>query len=240
MSTGFVTLIIVVAILGSAYGGYAGGLYEGLYGFLREFIAFVVAVTFGLPLSHLIADLAGTAYLTEGYFELISFCLLVIGIFGLGRWLRTQFTVPAVRCVKGLDEAGGALMGALHGGVLIGIVLVAWSMMPFVKYIPGDYGRVNPPAALDTGAMLLKTYGWMAEGMGGNDYVVYGETLKQDKNDNGMVDEGEYKDMNGNGKWDPGLLWQYRHHADIYPETLSGGVVFYLPGGFPRGRRWHA
>ena len=232
MST-VVSLIIVGVILGSAYGGYAAGLYESLYGFMRELLAFVVAITFGLPLSDLLADLAGTAYLTRGYYELISFFALVVGVFALGRWLRTEFTVPIVRSLKGLNEAGGALGGGLHGGVIIGIILVAWSMMPFVKYLPRDYGRMNPPAALDTGAMLLKTYGWMAEGMGGNDYVIYGEKLKKDTNDNGLVDKGEYEDLNGNGEWDPGLLWHYKHHADIYPEALEGGVVLRPPGPHP-------
>lgn len=232
MTTGIATVVIIGVVLATAYGGYAAGMYESLYGVLRELSAFFVAVTFGLPLSDVLADLVGTAYLSEGYYRVIAFFLLVIGMFALGRWLRTRFTVPVVRMVRGLNEGGGAAVGALHGVVITGILLVGWSMMPVVKYIPRDYGRIDPPAALDTGAMVLKVYGWVAEGMGGNDYVVYGEKLTSDQNGNGLVDQGEFEDINGNGEWDPGLLWRYRHHADIYPETFSGGIVM-KPGGPP-------
>jgi len=233
MTTGIALVVIIGTILAAAYGGYAGGLYESLYGLLRELSAFIVAITFGLPLSDLLADTAGTAYLSRGYYEFIAFAALVIGIFALGRWLRTRFTIPVVRTLPGLNEGGGALLGALHGMVITGIILVAWSLMPVVKYIPRDHGRIDPPAALDTGSIMLKVYGGAAEAMGGNDYVVYGEPLTEDANGNGEVDQGEFEDLNGNGEWDPGLLWQYKHHADIYPETLSGGLVHRPPSRHP-------
>jgi len=225
MSTG-IAIIVLLVICAAGYGGYSAGLFESLYGVVREMSAFIIAITFGLPLSDLLVDMMGTQYLSEDYYELIGFFALILGVFALVRWLRTGFTIPVIRCVPGLNEGGGALVGALHGVVITGIILIGWSMLPVAKYIPSDAGRLNPPAALDTGSLLLKSYGLVAEAMGGNDYVVYGEPLKSDKNNDGQVDDGEFEDLNGNGEWDVGLLWHYRHYADIRPEDISEGIVF--------------
>ncbi|MGD2174030.1 MAG: hypothetical protein PVJ27_01405, partial [Candidatus Brocadiaceae bacterium] len=102
--------------------------------------------------------------------------------------------------------------------------LILWSLLPFAKYIPADCGRVTMKTpALDTGTAMLRFYAFTTERMPGNTpFLLEDEGIVEDENGNGRADAGEaFYDVNGNGQWDRGWLWKYRHHADILPRDVD-------------------
>jgi len=225
MTTLIATFTIIVITGAMIYAGYRDGAFAAIYSLVRNLIAFLVAMTFFERLGALITRFAGSTYPGPDYYRMIAFGVLFGAVVSLGRWLRIKYTVPEVRCYSPLDLAVGPLAGLCNGIVVTGVILLLWSQAPFVKYIPYDYGRVNVDRlVVDSGGLLLRFYDFSTRRMrGGRAFLLNGEPLEEDRNNNGVFDAGEdsYRDLNNNGRWDAGWLWRYKTHADIRMAQLE-------------------
>jgi hypothetical protein len=223
--TSYFAILLVLVLLGvMTHAGLRDGAFFSVYSLMRNGIALLGALTFCRPLGGFVANLAGSAPPTRNYFIALSFAFIVGGLIIFLRWLKIKFAFPQVECPKAMDWTVGPVAGLLNGIVITGVILVGWSMMPFVKYIPRDLGHVEVrPAVLDTGEHMLKTYGFIERRMGGNvPFLLEDEPIVTDADGNGRVDRGDsYKDLNRNGRWDRGWLWKYHHAADILVRDLE-------------------
>lgn len=222
MATIIASIVVIIILLAMIYSGQRDGAYVAAYGLMRNLLAFLIAMTFYEPVSALVTRMAGGTHPGPDYYRVLSFAVLYGAVVGIGRWLRLTYTVPEVRCLAWLDRGLGAVFGLGNGIVVAGLVLVVWSMLPFVKYLPRDYGRVEPQNLwVDAGSGMLVFYDFATGPIPGSKKFVLEEPLKQDSNGNGRVDPGEFEDVNENGQWDPGWLWRYRQHADITREEVE-------------------
>jgi len=225
MATGIATIGVILLVLLAALAGLRDGVFFTTYALLRNCIAFICAMSFSEPLARLLEKLFTDAHPAEEYFLFIAFAAICGAVFALGRFLKVTFTAPQVPCHALVDKAGGVTLGALNGVVVTGLLLVMWSLVPFAKYIPGDHGRVHIKSGiLDTGAMMLKFYKRVEQGMGGSAvFLLDDEPIVEDLNNNGRADPGEtFRDMPpANGRWDRGWLWKYRHQGFVLPGDLE-------------------
>jgi len=115
--------------------------------------------------------------------------------------------------------------GLANGVVVTGALLILWSLMPFAKYLPGDYGTARVQAGLlDTGTAMLRFYDFAQARMGGGrPFLLEPEPVVTDPNGNGRPDEAgdEFADYNRNGQWDRGWLWRYQRHGTVLPDHIE-------------------
>ncbi len=227
--TSTIGLLVVLVLLGlMGFAGYRDGIFFTTYALMRNLVGFVCAMSFCQHVARVFEALTSDTPTAHEYFVLISFVLIMAIVFMLGRWLKTQYTVGSVPCAEYADKIAGPVIGVLNGVVITGFLLITWSMLPFAKYVPGDYGRLQIKAGvLDTGAMMLRYYKYAEQRMGGSTpFLLHDERIEEDPNQNGRADEGEgYFDANQNGQWDRGWLWKYRNYASITWEDVED-----LPG----------
>jgi hypothetical protein len=234
-----VLLAVLALLVAMAYAGYRDGLYAATYALVRSVIGFLCAMTFCQPLASFLTGVISREDPMPQYFIPISF----IGIFGIvlaiGRWLKVTYTDPGVACPASVDRVAGPIVGLLHAVVFTGTLLVFWSLLPFAKFVPADMGHVNTKlGSLDTGATMLKFYDFATGRMAGD-----APFLLQDEPVQGQTQPGappapgqSFVDVNGNGKWDRGWLWKYRHYADIDESVLpapAAGAAPAAPAGAP-------
>ncbi len=224
MISALATLIVLLLLLLSAYGGFRDGFFFTVYALMRNLFAFLCAMTFCEPLGRLLEKTATRTPPAHEYFMLISFAAIFGGVFAFGRWLKVRYTVPGVLSMEIVDKTVGPVLGLLNGVVVTGTLLILWSLVPFAKYIPADLGDIQIHShVLDTGAMMLRFYDHETGVMGGKAvFLLEDEPIKNDENKNGRADEGEsYVDRNKNGRWDRGWLYEYKHYADITPSDIG-------------------
>ncbi len=217
-------LLILVIIGAMIYAGQRDGAFFSSYALMRNFIAFLCAMTFAQPVANVMQRFMGGGYPAPDYYVPIGFVLVFAIVFMLGRWLKVQYTQPNVECIALVDRIAGAAVGLMNGFVITGALLILWSLFPFLNYMPADYGYVRP--RLDTGAAMLRVYGYVEGRMGGGRvFLLEDEPVDPDldQNNNGRPDmAGEaYQDLNENGEWDRGWLWRYRNAADLLPRDLE-------------------
>ncbi|GAH68876.1 unnamed protein product, partial [marine sediment metagenome] len=203
MTSTIATLIVLVLMGAMVYAGYRDGLFEAIFSLMRNLIAFVCAMTFCEPLARLLAAVITDKPPAYEYFVPISFLLTFGVVAGLGRWLRIRYTNPEVPCPLLVDRIGGPVVGLLSAVVLTGTLLILWSLLPFVKYVPGNYGRIQIKASvLDAGSGMLRFYSLAEKRMGGAEFLLHDEPLEPDVNRNGRFDndvEGEaFRNINRN------------------------------------------
>ncbi len=220
-----IAVLLIIAIIGlSAFAGVRDGAFFTAYALLRNLFGFLLAMTLCEPLARWSTSVLPGGHPAYDYYVLIWFAL-VFGLFFAGcRWLKMHGTAPYVALPNWAHEITGGVLGLLSGLVVTGTLLILWSLMPFVKYIPGDAGHVNiKNPAIDTGAMMLRFYGFVEERFsGGRAFLLEDEPLKVDKNENQRADPGDaWVDLLNNGRWDRGWLWRYRRHASVYPSDLE-------------------
>lgn len=222
MTTIIVSLVVILLILAMIYSGQRDGGFVAAYSLMRNLLGFLIAMTFYGPVSELINSQANIAEPGPAYVELGSFVVLYGVVVGLGRWLRLNYTVPDVNSFQWLDRGLGGALGLANGLVVSGVLLIVWSLCPFMKYLPMDYGRADPKGLwVDSGSVMLEFYDFATGRIPGSKRFVLREPLTQDADGDGEVDPGEYEDVNENGEWDPGWMWKYRNHADITPEDIG-------------------
>jgi uncharacterized membrane protein required for colicin V production len=224
MTTVIATLLVVLVVGLSVYGGARDGFFFTIYALVRNLFAFLCAMTFCEPLARVLEQTLTRSYPAHAYFAMLSFGAIFGVVFALGRWLKVHYTVPGVFCLAVVDKVVGPALGLLNGVVITGTLLILWSLMPFAKYIPGDVGVIRIQSrTLDTGAMMLRFYDHETRSIPGKGvFLLEDEPLKTDENKNLRADEGDsYVDRNNNRRWDRGWLWKYKHYGDITPGDLQ-------------------
>ena len=227
--TGILAALVVLALLVlMGLAGYRDGIFFTAYALARNLFAFFCGLTFCEPAARVLTGVFSDARPAYDYFVALSFAAIVSVVFVVGRTLKVKYTIPYVPCPTIADRAAGPILGVFNAVVVSGILLILWSLLPFAKYIPGDFGdaRVNS-RLLDTGTAMLRFYGYAEQRMGGNPFPLEDEPVLNDVNGNGRPDVvGEsYDDRNHNGRWDRGWLWKYKNHAVLTPSDLEA-----LPG----------
>ena len=231
-------VLLVLAVM--IYGGYRSGLFEGVFALCRNLLAFLIGVTFCGPLTGLITSMVPDFELHPGplYLRVISLALLFAITFGLAGFLRGRYAGTHVEAIRLVDPIAGSVLGFFNGVILTGIVLILWALMPFAKYIPGDFGRIQTERLpLDTGSIMLHVYDYVSGRMGGGkSFLLESEPITADANNDGLPDSrrdldgdgapdpvpGEsFTDVNDNGRWDRGWVWLYRRHADFYKRDVD-------------------
>ena len=241
---------VIAIILLVAYDGVHSGLYATVYSLVRNVLGFLLALTLCEPLVGLVTRFLSDRHPGPLYYKAISFAAVFGFVFLTGRWLKIRFTIPDVRSYPYADYIGGAALGVLNGIVLAGTALVLWSLMPFVKFLPGDFGRIGTEKLpLDAGSAMLRFYARSTRTMGaGRTFLLDDERVLRDEeepygvpdavrdlDDDGQLDPvpGEtFEDLNGNGRWDRGWLWRYRNHADFQAEDIRQAAS---PAAAPKG-----
>jgi len=232
------TLAVIAIIALLAYDGVRSGLFAATYSLVRNVLAFVLAMTFCEPVMHLLSRLFSDWHPGPLYYRAIGFAAIFGFVFLFGRWLKITYTDPVVPTYPYADYIGGGAVGVLNGIVLAGVLLVLWSMMPFAKFLPQDFGRVRTEKLpVDAGSLMLRFYSHCTRTMGGSrTFLLHDEPVLVDEDlPLGVPDRlrdidgdrepdpvpGEsFEDRNGNGKWDRGWLWRYRTHADFHVQDV--------------------
>ena len=219
------TLLVLVLIPLMAYAGYRDGAFFSCYAFVRNLFGFLFAMSFSEPLAKLVAGLTSDRHPLPDYYRLICFFALFALVFFVSRWLKVRYTRANVACNVLVDRLVGPVLGLGNGVIVSGLLLIVWSMLPFVKYIPSDYGRMNVDAlVVDTGSAMLRLYEFASRRTGGaRVFLLDDEPLAKDEDSDGVYDPDadQYSDVNNNGKWDRGWLWRYKTHADISVQSIS-------------------
>jgi len=221
--TSVVAFLIILLLLGfMTYAGLRDGLFFSTYALMRNILAFLFAMTFCEPLARIFCKVFTSNYPAMLYFVPLAFAIIYGAVFALGRWLKVTYTIPRIECPVYVDRIAGPIVGFTNAVVVSGTLLIAWSLFPVMRYAPNDIGYLKP--RIDTGTTMLRYYSYAEKRMGGNmPFLLHDEAVNDDRNQNGRPDLfGEsFSDVNGNGVWDRGWLWKYRHHADIAPMQLD-------------------
>ncbi len=199
-----VALVVTLALMAlMIYAGYRDGVFVGTYALLRNLFAFMLAMTLFAPLTGLLLVLLPGEHPKPLYYQVTLFALVFGAAFALARWLKIRFTKPRVPAYAWVDRIAGTVCGLLNGIVVVGVLLILWSLMPFAKFIPGDFGRIEAERLpLDAGAIMLRFYDFTARKIpGGRTFLL--------------------EDVQRGGKVERGWLWRYRNHADFSMTDLE-------------------
>ncbi|MBS3762677.1 MAG: CvpA family protein [Planctomycetes bacterium] len=223
-----VAILLLLVIFGiMIYGGISSGFFDSVYALMRNLLGFVLALSLCDPLTCLMTGLITRFKLHPGplYMRMIVFATVFGVTVGVAGTLRRKLTSPDLPSYPIADPVAGGILGVFNGLVVSGFVLILYALLPFVKYIPGDAGRIETQKLpVDSGALMLKYYGYLSDRMGGSKkFLVDPEPVLPggDRNGDGLPDGRNpvpgkaFRDLNGNGRWDRGWLWRYRSHADI-------------------------
>ncbi len=219
-----VLLAVVALLIAMAFAGYRDGLYTATYTMARNLIGFFLAMTFCGPVGEILSSIISTTPPAPQYLRAIAFLLIFGLVLIVGRLLKVQYTDPGAGCPIIVDRTAGPLVGLLTAVIFTGSLLVFWSLLPFPRFIPGDQGRINAKlGTLDTGAAMLKFYGFACGRMPGNtEFMLNNEPREVDASGKMTA----FTDENRNGEWDHGWLWNYEHYADLdtrdMPAVVSG------------------
>lgn len=230
-------LSVIIILIFFTYEGYHNGLYQATYMLANHLLGFLIALTFGEHLAELIVNTVPAFESHPGpeYLIVISVAVLFAATRAAGAYLRQQFIADEISALQLVDKIGGGVMGLADGLVISGFALILFSLMPFMAYIPGDYGRIKTnQLPIDTGAVMLKFYGMSSQKMSGKrPFLLEGEPILKDADRDGLPDGGPgtgFEDINGNGEWDRGWMWKYRHHADFTVEEVEQATGKEAPG----------
>jgi uncharacterized membrane protein required for colicin V production len=232
MTSTIAFLIVLLLLVLMTYAGLRDGAFFTTYALVRNALAFVCAMTFCQPLARVLERLVTQTYPARVFFVPLSFGAVFGAIIALGRWLKVTYTIPRVECPVMVDRVAGPILGLLNGVIATGTLLVLWSLLPFARYIPADYGNIQ--VRTDTGAAALRFYAFVQKKVPGSAvFLLADEPVQEDQNNNGRADPGDkFLDENRNDKWDHGWLWKYRNYAWILPDDIG---QLNLPTAAPRG-----
>ena len=200
-------LIVLVGLLYLAWLGSAAGLYTTTVAALELFVSLVPALLLYEPLAifltPLLVDNLGV-FLPEwvslsAWAVFLSFATLMWGTF-LFLWLTVhpKVTPKEIATLPPIDQGGGAVMGWYGGMLLLGAVMITWSMLPF--------GFLRIPAQhmfLDVGKTALRAAGVFAgEKHEGRSIVLYGEPPCRESAGSARLASETWYDTDGNAKPD--------------------------------------
>jgi hypothetical protein len=228
MMTWVFQLVTLLCVFGTIYGGVRDGAFAACYSVCRTLLCFIVAMTFYEPLAHLIASLIPRLgnYPGPDYLRAITFPTLFALVMGLGRHLKIKYTGAKTPALPLVDKIVGPVVGLPHGLLVAGVIMFMYSLMPFPRYMPNDWGTVDERRVVyDAGAGALRFYSFLTRRMrGARPFLLEDEPIVTDENGNGVVDPGsgdEWRDVVPNGRWDRGALFRYRHGDEWRMEELE-------------------
>lgn len=221
-------LVVLLGLLYLAWLGSAMGLYRTTVAGLELFACLVFALLVHEPLAGFLTpwlvDNVGVflpEWIPLGAWALfLSFAIPMWGMF-LALWIgvHPKVTPKEIATLPPIDQAGGAVMGWFDGILLLGALLVTWSMLPI--------GLLRIPAQhmfLDVGKTALRTAGrFLGDRHDGRSLVLYGEPASRqsvgsarltsetwyDTDANTTVDDHDpYFDADGSGSFSKDLYYE--------------------------------
>jgi uncharacterized membrane protein required for colicin V production len=155
MFTLFANLIVLGSVGYIAWLGFQQGLCKSAIGAAAALVAVVFAVLLFEPLGGLLATLLqallGPAVSSDFPFQswsfFLAFALIFGGLTGLALWRLAPLVEEEAMPVMPLaDKAGGAACGGLAGILVVGAMLVMWSMVPLLSglKVPADRLFLDP------------------------------------------------------------------------------------------------
>jgi hypothetical protein len=220
-------LIVLVGLLYLAWLGSAMGLYVTTVTALELFVSLGAALLLYEPLAGfltpLLVDNLGVflpeSVSLQAWAVFLSFATLMWGSF-LVLWLTVhpKVTPKEIATLPPIDQGGGAVMGWFGGMLLLGAIMITWSMFPFnFLRIPVQH------MFIDVGKTALRTAGVFAgEKHEGRSLVLYGEPASRgsvgsarlasetwyDTDANSTIDDHDpYFDSDGNGSFTKDLYY---------------------------------
>jgi uncharacterized membrane protein required for colicin V production len=146
------SIVSVVVVLLMIKHGYTEKLFAASALFLRLAISFLLAMSFYKAITFLIVkSVHAQEYLTLR----ITFLILLWGAYVLltelyERWMEPEHVILPTN----IDRVGGMIFGALTGAVLVGLLFLTWSFIPFAQRI-GPFPKDMP---VDMGKVLIQEY----------------------------------------------------------------------------------
>jgi hypothetical protein len=200
-------LIVLVGLLYLAWLGSATGLYVTTVTALELFVSLGAALLLYEPLAGfltpLLVDNLGVflpeSVSIQAWAVFLSFATLMWGSF-LVLWLTVhpKVTPKEIATLPPIDQGGGAVMGWFGGMLLLGAMMITWSMLPF--------GLLRIPAQhmfLDVGKTALRTAGVFAgEKHEGRSLVLYGEPASRGSAGSARLASETWYDTDGNNTHD--------------------------------------
>ena len=133
--------------------GYTEKLYAASALFLRLVVSFLLAMTFYKPLTVLVSS--RLTAVGENLVMRITFLVLLWGGYVVLTELYERRMEPEhVILPKTIDRVGGMIFGAAAGAVLVGLLLLTWSFIPFTQKI----GPLPNDMPVDMGRVLINEY----------------------------------------------------------------------------------
>jgi hypothetical protein len=223
-----IAVLVVLLLLGlNLYSGIRDGAFYAISACVRSLVAFLVAMTFCEPMAMLMKRYIAHTHPAYQYWRIIAFGFLLGLTVTIFRKLKVRFTPPEVPCHPVVDKSVGPVFGLLNGVMISGMILIMYTMVPAVKYLPNNHGDLGMAGrTADTGGRLLRFYSFVEKRFGGGATFLLDENEPMrpglDLNNNGQPDLPDEDinsivDLNGNGEWDEGWLVRYRDHARIEP-----------------------
>lgn len=165
------TLLANLIVLGSvgycAWLGFQHGLCKAAIAAVAALVAVVWAVLLVEPLGGLLASLsqmllgslAANDFPHQSWGFFLAFAIVFGGVMGLAWWrVAPLFEEGEMPVMPLADKVGGAACGGLGGILVVGAMLVMWSMVPLLGGLKVPAGRL----LFDPGAMVLWTGGRFA------------------------------------------------------------------------------
>jgi hypothetical protein len=167
MFTLFANLIVLGSVGYFAWLGFQHGLCKAAIAAVAALVGVVWAVLLFEPLGGLLAavsqmllgPLVATDFPHQSWGFFLAFAIVFGGVMGLAWWRIAPLLEEGEMPVMPLaDKLGGAACGGLGGILVVGAMLVMWSMVPLLNGLKVPAGRL----LFDPGSMVLWTGGLFA------------------------------------------------------------------------------
>ncbi|MEW6355973.1 MAG: hypothetical protein AB1696_06600 [Planctomycetota bacterium] len=153
----------MILIMGAV--GYKNRLFQTLMIFLRLAFAFIVAYACRGAFGDVLAKIVPTWGIA--FWSFAAFVLLFAAFFLLLTYATLVYvegdaiTVPSI-----IDRIGGVVAGAASGAMIVGILLVAWSLA--VSFSPLRFVTEESDLKIDMGRVVLHEFGRLNDRIPGN------------------------------------------------------------------------
>ena len=220
--------------------GYSRGLRPALVVALGLFFALalslLLAESVAMLLVPVIGSVGGRDFDAEAWGALFSF-LILFGIIaavlqaivppGLVYPIEDDDSFADDTPLSQPQQIGGAIMGGTCGLLLVGIALIALSMLP----LPTAYRFRSTAMLYDVGSFCLRGFSHVAGGgSGGRALLVYGEPISTAQEPTARLSSEGYTDLDGDGKYNDGdatcdLDDSGAYSPDLYYLDLDGDTA---------------
>ena len=220
--------------------GYSRGLRPALVVALGLFFALalslLLAESVAMLLVPVIGSVGGRDFDAEAWGALFSF-LILFGIIaavlqaivppGLVYPIEDDDSFADDTPLSQPQQIGGAIMGGTCGLLLVGIALIALSMLP----LPTAYRFRSTAMLYDVGAFCLRGFSHVAGGgYGGHSLLVFGEPVSTAQEPTSRLSSEGYTDLDGDGKYNDGdaicdLDDSGAYSPDLYYLDLDGDTA---------------